>query len=175
MKRIQKIGIVFVLMAAMCATMFGCTMSPQKKAFRDYGRSLQSDSSYWQAISESSDKMDTRDMTSAKAVIQASIIPNLDKIEQNAIARNSSITDPELQKADEQYVQCVQNLKKGYALILDGINNNDRDTVNQAINYIQGAVTNMKGYVTSVKSYMNKYGIKSDESMDEVLKELNSL
>jgi len=174
MKRLQKLSVVFVLMAAMCATMFGCASSPQKQAFRDYGRSLQSDTEYWNTISEASDKMDTSDLTSAKAVIQASIIPNLEKIESNAVARNSAISDPELQQVDAEYVKCIQNLKQGYKLILEGINEQSQTKVQTAVVNIQTAVSNMKDYVRGMKSYMNKYGIKTDDSMDDILNQLNS-
>ena len=174
MKKLQKITTVFMILAAMTATMFGCTMSPQKQAFRDYSRSLQSDSEYWNTISEASNNMNTNDLTSAKAVIQASIIPNLEKIESNAVARNSAITDPELQQVDAEYVKCIQNLKQGYKLILEGINEQSQTKVQTAIVNIQTAVNNMKDYVRGMKSYMNKYGIKTDDSMDDILDKLNS-
>ncbi len=175
MKRLQKLAIVFTLMAAMTATMFGCNQSEQKKAFRAYSISLQDDSELWNAISEAANKTDTRDLTATKAVIQANIIPNLNKLQQNAAQRNSAIADPELQQVDAKYVSCINNLKEGYALILSGIDNKDTNTIQTAVVRINGALDDMKGYVTGMKSYMNKYGIKKDDSLDDVLNKLNSL
>lgn len=173
MKKMKKAAAFVIALSMVVLLLCGCDTFAKKKAFSDYGNSLQSDVPYWNDLSEASDQIGSgNDMTTMKAVIQSRIIPDLNAISNQASGRNATISDTEIKTIDTEYVNAVTHMTEAYMLILDGINNNDSAKMNKAMTELNVAMSSLQNYGNGLKAYCGKYGIDSS-SIDSMLKLFN--
>ena len=173
MKKMKKAAAFVIALSMVVLLLCGCDTFAKKKAFSDYGNSLQSDVPYWNDLSEASDQIGSgNDMTTMKAVIQSRIIPDLNAISNQASGRNVTISDTEIKTIDTEYVNAVTHMTEAYMLILDGINNNDSAKMNKAMTELNVAMSSLQNYGNGLKAYCGKYGIDSS-SIDSMLKLFN--
>ncbi|MBQ6638619.1 MAG: hypothetical protein IJH82_08210 [Lachnospiraceae bacterium] len=173
MKKMKKAAAFVIALSMVVLLLCGCDTFAKKKAFSDYGNSLQSDVPYWNDLSEASDQIGSgNDMTTMKAVIQSRIIPDLNAISNQASGRNATISDTEIKTIDTEYVNAVTHMTEAYMLILDGINNNDSAKMNKAMTELNVAMSSLQNYGNGLKAYCGKYGIDSS-SIDGMLKLFN--
>lgn len=173
MKKMKKAAAFVIALSMVVLLLCGCDTFAKKKAFSDYGNSLQSDVPYWNDLSEASDQIGSgNDMTTMKAVIQSRIIPDLNAISNQASGRNATISDTEIKTIDTEYVNAVTHMTEAYMLILDGINNNDSAKMNKAMTELNVAMSSLQNYGNGLKAFCGKYGIDSS-SIDGMLKLFN--
>ena len=173
MKKMKKAAAFVIALSMVVLLLCGCDTFAKKKAFSDYGNSLQSDVPYWNDLSEASDQIGLgNDMTTMKAVIQSRIIPDLNAISNQASGRNATISDTEIKTIDTEYVNAVTHMTEAYMLILDGINNNDSAKMNKAMTELNVAMSSLQNYGNGLKAYCGKYGIDSS-SIDSMVKLFN--
>ena len=173
MKKMKKAAAFVIALSMVVLLLCGCDTFAKKKAFSDYGNSLQSDVPYWNDLSEASDQIGSvNDPTTMKAVIQSRIIPDLTAISSQASSRNATISDTEIKTIDTEYVNAVTHMNEAYTLILDGINNNDSAKMNKAMTELNVAMSSLQNYGNGLKAYCGKYGIDSS-SIDSMLKLFN--
>ena len=173
MKKMKKAAAFVIALSMVVLLLCGCDTFAKKKAFSDYGNSLQSDVPYWNDLSEASDQIGSgNDMTTMKAVIQSRIIPDLNAISNQASGRNATISDTEIKTIDTEYVNAVTHMTEAYMLILDGINNNDSAKMNKAMTELNVAMSSLQNYGNGLKAYCGKYGIDSS-SIDSMVKLFN--
>ena len=174
MKKMKKAAAFVIALSMVVLLLCGCDTFAKKKAFSDYGNSLQSDVPYWNDLSEASNQTkSSSDPTTMKAVIQSRIIPDLTAISKQAASRNATITDTEIKTIDTEYVNAVTHMNEAYTLILDAINNNgDSAKMNKAMTELNVAMSSLQNYGNGLKAYCGKYGIDSS-SIDSMLKLFN--
>ena len=164
----KKITVLFAF-ACVLALLVGCAGFGKKKAFAEYGASLNEDSVYWNELTDASGQVKANtDMNTMKAVIQARIIPSLKVVSQNAKTRNAGITDSEIKALDNHYVACTDKLLEGFTYMLDGLNNSDMDKMNKGNAAVNAANVELIEWVNGVDTFMKNNNIKDDGSIASI-------
>ena len=170
-KRKIGVGLILVMAAAMLT---GCAGFSKRAAFKEYGESLNEDQAAMSDLSEAMQQINKNpnDLTTAKAVIQAKVIPQLDTLSKNAQTRNQGITDTEIAAFDKHYVNAMDKLHEGFVLMLDGINNSDMTKLQAGNNAITLANNEIIEWVNGIDRFMTDNNIKDDGTIAAVKKSL---
>lgn len=156
-------------MACVLLVLTGCAGFGKKKAFIEYGQSLNADSVYWNELTEASKvASSSTNTTTIKASVQARIIPALKVIASNAKQRNDNLTDSEIKALDKHYVASCEKLLEGFTFMLDGLNNNDMSKVNKGNVSVNAANTELIEWVNGIDTFMKNNNIQDDGSIASV-------
>ena len=166
------IKIMYVLLAlATITTLSGCAYS-KKKALAEYSESLRGDVVYWEAIQLTSKQMlETNDIRSYVSYL-GTIIGYMDTIVTNAENRNAGLYDYEIKGFDDYYVKAIKELRNGYALMQEGLNEQSESKMEQGEKQLQAALEDLTIYAEGMRDFMQRYNIKSNVDMDELLSAL---
>ena len=166
------IKIMYVLLAlATITTLSGCAHS-KKKALAEYSESLRGDVVYWEAIQLTSKQMlETNDIRSYVSYL-GTIIGYMDTIVTNAENRNAGLYDYEIKGFDDYYVKAIKELRNGYALMQEGLNEQSESKMEQGEKQLQAALEDLTIYAEGMRDFMQRYNIKSNVDMDELLSSL---
>ena len=171
-KTIIKIMYVLLALAAI-TTLTGCTSFSKKKALVEYSESLRGDVVYWEAMQLTSDQMfQSNDIRSYVSYL-GTIIGYMDTIVTNAENRNAGIYDYEIKSFDDYYVKAIKELRNGYSLMQEGLNEQSESKMNQGEKQLDAALEDLKIYAEGMKDFMQRYNIKSNVDMDELLATLS--
>ena len=173
MKKITRTVLYVLLSLAAIATLTGCTNFSKQKALAEYSESLHDDVVYWEAIQLTTNQMMQSDDYRTYVSYIGMIIEYLDIIETNAENRNVGIYDYEIKSFDDYYVKALKYLRSGYALMREGFNEQDESKMDLGERQMESALENLKIYSTGMKDYMERYNIKSNVDMDELLEALS--
>lgn len=170
-KTIRKIMYVLLALAAV-TTLTGCFNFGKKKALVEYSESLRGDGVYWEAMQLTSDQMfQTNDIRSYVSYL-GTIIGYMDTIVTNAENRNAGIYDYEIKAFDDYYVKAIKELRNGYSLMQEGLNEQSESKMDQGDAQLKAALEDMQIYATGMRDFMQRYNIKSNVDMDELLSSL---
>lgn len=173
MKKTIRAFMYVILSLAAIATLTGCTSFSKRKALAEYSEGLHDDVVYWEAIQLTTEQMmQSSDYRSYVSYI-GTIIGYMDTIITNAENRNAGIYDYEIKSFDDYYVQALKELRNGYALMQEGINEQSESKMNQGEKQLEAAMEDLKIYCGGMKDYMQRYNIKSNVDMDELLAALS--
>ena len=166
------IKIMYVLLAlATITTLSGCTYG-KKKALVEYSESLRGDVVYWEAMQLTSKQMlETNDIRSYVSYL-GTIIGYMDTIVTNAENRNAGLYDYEIKGFDDYYVKAIKELRNGYALMQEGLNEQSESKMEQGEKQMQAAIEDLTIYAEGMRDFMQRYNIKSNVDMDELLSSL---
>ncbi|MBP5495057.1 MAG: hypothetical protein J6X97_08155 [Lachnospiraceae bacterium] len=173
MKKITRTVLYVLLSLAAIATLTGCTNFSKQKALAEYSESLHDDVVYWEAIQLTTNQMMQSDDYRTYVSYIGMIIEYLDIIVTNAENRNVGIYDYEIKSFDDYYVKALKYLRSGYALMREGFNEQDESKMDLGERQMESALENLKIYSTGMKDYMERYNIKSNVDMDELLEALS--
>ena len=173
MKKITRTVLYVLLSLAAIATLTGCTNFSKQKALAEYSESLHDDVVYWEAIQLTTNQMMQSDDYRTYVSYIGMIIEYLDIIVTNAENRNVGIYDYEIKSFDDYYVKALKYLRSGYALMREGFNEQDESKMDLGERQMESALENLKIYSTGMKDYMERYNIKSNVDMDELLETLS--
>jgi len=169
---IRKIMYAMLVLSAIIS-LTGCTDFSKRKAFAEYTEGLNDDVVYWEAIKLTSEQLiQSNDIGSYISHI-GTIIGYMDSIVTNAENRNVQIYDPEIKSIDDYYVQALKNLKNGYVLMQEGLNEQNESKLDQGEKLMESSLDNLKIYCQCLKDFMQKYNIQSNVDMDELLATLS--
>ena len=164
------IKIMYVLLAlATIATLSGCAYG-KKKALVEYSESLRGDVVYWEAM-QLKQMLETNDIRSYVSYL-GTIIGYMDTIVTNAENRNAGLYDYEIKGFDDYYVKAIKELRNGYALMQEGLNEQSESKMEQGEKQLQAALEDLTIYAEGMRDFMQKYNIKSNVDMDELLSAL---
>ena len=173
MKKTIRKFIYALLVLSSVVSLTGCTNFSKQKALAEYSESLHDDVVYWEAIQLTSEQMlQSNDYRSYISYI-GTIIGYMDTIVTNAENRNAKIYDYEIKSFDDYYIQALKDLRSGYALMQEGLNEQNESKMNQGEKQLESAMENLKIYCEGMKDYMQRYNIKSNVDMDELLAALS--
>lgn len=153
----------------------GCTDMNKRNVLYEYGQSLNEDMPYWEAAEMSAQQLNSSRDAKQIASYLDTITGYMDKIEEKANARNASISDPEIKEIDDSYVAYVKELNDGYKQMKQGVATNDESMMNLGIKNIELAMADVKKYVNSFKAYTEKYNIKTDADIDELIQQFEAM
>lgn len=167
------IKIMYVLLAlATITTLSGCAYG-KKKALVEYSESLRGDVVYWEAMQLTSKQMlETNDIRSYVSYL-GTIIGYMDTIVTNAENRNAGLYDYEIKGFDDYYVKAIKELRNGYALMQEGLNEQSESKMEQGEKQLQAAIEDLTIYAEGMRDFMQRYNIKSNVDMDELLSSLS--
>ena len=171
-KTIRTITYVLLSLVAI-ATLTGCTGFEKKKALVEYSESLHNDVVYWEAMQLTSEQMlQSSDIRSYVSYL-GTIIGYMDTVVTNAENRNAGIYDYEIKGFDDYYVKALKELRNGYVLMQEGLNEQNESKMNQGEKQLEAAMEDLKIYCECMKDFMQRYNIKSNVDMDELLETLS--
>ena len=96
----------------------------------------------------------------------------MDTIVTNAENRNAGLYDYEIKGFDDYYVKAIKELRNGYALMQEGLNEQSESKMEQGEKQLQAAIEDLTIYAEGMRDFMQKYNIKSNVDMDELLSSL---
>ena len=155
------------------ATLTGCTSFGKKKALQEYSDSLRNDVIYWEAMQLTSEQMMESDDIRSYVSYIGTIIGYMDTIVANAEKRNSEIYDHEIKGFDDYYVKALKELRNGYALMQEGLNEQSESKMDEGEKQLDVAVEDLKIYCQCMNDFMQKYNITSNVDMNELLASLS--
>ena len=127
---------------------------------------------YWEAMQLTSKQMlETNDIRSYVSYL-GTIIGYMDTIVTNAENRNAGLYDYEIKGFDDYYVKAIKELRNGYALMQEGLNEQSESKMEQGEKQLQAAIEDLTIYAEGMRDFMQKYNIKSNVDMDELLSAL---
>jgi hypothetical protein len=97
----------------------------------------------------------------------------MDTIVTNAENRNAGLYDYEIKGFDDYYVKAIKELRNGYALMQEGLNEQSESKMEQGEKQLQAAVEDLTIYAEGMRDFMQRYNIKSNVDMDELLSSLS--
>ena len=171
-KTIRAIMYVLLSLAAV-ATLTGCASFGKKKALQEYSESLRDDVVYWEAMQLTSEQMfQSTDIRSYVSYI-GTIIGYMDTIVTNAENRNAGLYDYEIKSFDDYYVKALKELRNGYVLMQAGLNEQSESKMAQGEKQLEAAMEDLKIYCECMNDFMQRYNIKSNVDMDELMAALS--
>ena len=96
----------------------------------------------------------------------------MDTIVTNAENRNAGLYDYEIKGFDDYYVKAIKELRNGYALMQEGLNEQSESKMEQGEKQLQAAIEDLTIYAEGMRDFMQRYNIKSNVDMDELLSSL---
>ncbi len=157
-------------------SLVGCTTSfGKRQAFREYVSSFNSDVVTMESFTITAGEINNcKDYKSLLSVINTEIV-YLDELVKSAEKRNATITDPEIKEMDDSYVQALKDLKNGYKMYYEGINENDQKKMDLGDRQADSCLQNIKDYANKMKKFADKYNMGGDEEFEKLEDMLNSL
>ena len=173
MKKITTTVLYVLLSLAAIATLTGCTNISKKKALQEYSESLRNDVVYWEAMQLTSKQMVESDDIRSYVSYIGTIIGYMDTIVENAENRNAGLYDYEIKNFDDYYIKALKELRNGYGLMQEGLNEQSESKMDEGEQQLDAAVEDLKIYCECMKDFMQRYNIKSNVDMDDLLSTLS--
>ena len=173
MKKITRTILYVLLSLAAIATLTSCTNFSKKKALQEYSESLRNDVVYWEAMQLTSKQMVESDDIRSYVSYIGTIIGYMDTIVENAENRNAGLYDYEIKNFDDYYIKALKELRNGYGLMQEGLNEQSESKMDEGEQQLNAAVEDLKIYCECMKDFMQRYNIKSNVDMDDLLSTLS--
>ena len=97
----------------------------------------------------------------------------MDTIVTNAENRNAGLYDYEIKSFDDYYVKALKELRNGYVLMQEGLNEQSESKMAQGEKQLEAAMEDLKIYCECMNDFMQRYNIKSNVDMDELMAALS--
>jgi len=173
MKKTIRTFMYVLLSLAAVATLTGCTSFSKRKALEEYSASLRNDVVYWEAMQLTSEQMlQSNDIRSYVSYL-GTIIGYMDTIVTNAENRNAGLYDYEIKGFDDYYVKALKELRSGYMLTQEGLNEQSESKMDEGNEQLEAAMVDLKTYCECMNDFMQRYHIQSNVDMDELLATLS--
>ena len=183
MKTLIKRSLTLISVVALTLSLSGCSVLElfgmdknieKRQALEDYGYSLGEDSIYWDSMqitaNSFTDSMDIKELTFA----MKSLIPDLDKILENAKNRNANIEDPEIKDIDDSYVAFITSMRNGYQIVVEAVDENDEKKFNTGVNQVMSCYDDASEFVRKLKEFCEKYNIETNEALERLESKLEN-
>ncbi len=177
MKTIIKRSLTLLSVIALTMSLSGCSIFDlfgmsqsieKRQALEDYAYALNEDSIYWESMQVTANSFSNTNDIQELTFAMKSLIPDLDKVLENAKNRNANIEDPEIKDIDDSYVAFVTSMRNGYQIIVEAVDENDEKKFNTGVNQVMSCYDDASEYVRKLKEFSEKYNIEMNDALTKL-------